>query len=155
MQACQRCGSIGTTQPFHGNGDARPRFHGLPVQLCLDCRLAHESWFRHRLKLEMGGRPHFGRADIVTEAKAVWGGRATEMLALLLVARASMDAASRLLPPRSFEQVRPWLEANLERNEDYEGAPTGRPQTGRIRSPVGQGATPGRKTIDPHLHGCP
>ena len=122
MQACQRCGSIGTTQPFQGTGDARTRFHGLPIQLCLDCRLAHESWFRHRLKLEMGDRPYLGRADIVNEVAAMWGDRATEMLALLLVARDSMDAASRLLPPRSFEQVRPWLEANLERNEDYGAA---------------------------------
>jgi hypothetical protein len=130
MQACQRCSSIGTTQPFRAAGDARPRFHRIPIQLCLDCRLAHESWLRHRLKLEVGGCLHFGRADIVHEAEATWGGRAIDMLALLLVARDSMDAASRLLPPRSFEQARPWLEAHLERNEGYEGATPGRPQTG-------------------------
>jgi hypothetical protein len=155
MQACQRCGSIGTAKPFQGIGDSRARFHRIPIQLCLDCRLAHESWLRHRLQFEMGGGLHLRREDIVDEAKAVWGGRASDMVALLLVARDSMDAASRLLPPDSFEQVRPWLEANLEGNEDHEGATSGRPQAGTIRSPVGQGAAPAREAIDSHLRGYP
>jgi hypothetical protein len=155
MQACQRCGSIGTTQPFRGTGDARPRFHKIPIQLCLDCRLAHESWLRHRLKLDIGGCSGIGRVDIVGEATAVWGSRAPDMLALLLVARDSMDAASRLLRPEVFEEVRSWLEANLEGSQRDEGALSGRPQAGTVRSAVGQGATPARAAVDSRLRGYP
>ena len=144
MQACQRCGSIGTAQPYRGRGDTRRS----PVQLCAECRRAHETWSRYRLRLEMGDRAHVGRADILTEAEAVWGGRATDMVALLLVARDSMDAARRLLAPRSFEQVRPWLEASLQREGDHEGATSRGPQTGEVRAPIGQGATPRREAAD-------
>jgi hypothetical protein len=49
----------------------------------------------------------------VEEAEQVWGQRAPDMLALLLVAREDMDKARRVLTPESFEQVRPWLEQNL------------------------------------------
>jgi hypothetical protein len=156
MQVCQRCGSTGTAQPFQGAAGGRPGFHRISLRLCSECRLAHEAWLRYRLRLEMGDRTHLGRADLVTEAKAVWGGRATDMLALLLVARDSMDAASRLLPSRSFEQIRPWLEASLDRNGEHEGATSGGPQTGTVRSPVGQGATPRlREAADSQLRGYP
>jgi len=110
---CDRCGVTGTTEPFQGALDSYPEFYQTPIQLCALCRFAQESWLRHRFMLQTEGRFHFGRAETVREAEQVWGDRALDMLALLLLASDDMDGARRLLTRESFEEARPWLEANM------------------------------------------
>jgi hypothetical protein len=110
---CERCGDTETVSPFQGEANSYPLFYREPILLCLNCQLAQESWLRHRFMLETEGRFHFGRAKVVDEAHNLWGDRAIDMLALLLVAREDMDQARRLLTSESFEEVRPWLEANV------------------------------------------
>lgn len=108
-EPCGRCGATGTTRPYQGP-PAWPHFFTRPLALCAECRDAQDSFIGHKFMLETEGRLHFGRYRLVGEAEAEWGDEATDMLALMMVARESMDRARRVLSEESFEQARYWLE---------------------------------------------
>lgn len=83
---CKRCGAIGTTHPFRGTV-THPDFYRVPLDLCLTCTSAQESFIDHRSMLATESRLHFGRHESVAAARNVWGDRAVDMLALLAVAK--------------------------------------------------------------------
>lgn len=110
---CERCGAPGTTAPFRGTEEI-PNFYRRPLDLCLVCRRAQESFLTRLFMLRTETRLGFGMASIVQDAERHWGDRATEILALLLVARDSIDLARRILDEDSFARVQPWLEQHLQ-----------------------------------------
>jgi len=112
---CERCGTIGTAKHFIGLGDEYAKYFKEPLKLCFDCCEAQKSFLDNRIMLETEGSYHFGRSELIEAAKLQWGDQALDMLALLFVARDDMDAARRVLSPESFEEVRPWLEAAVEK----------------------------------------
>lgn len=109
---CERCGATSTTLPFKGT-QSHPDFYRVSLNLCLVCTGAQESFINHRDLLSTESRLRFGRHEAVAAARAVWGERAIDMLALLAVAKEDMDMAQRLLEPESFEHVRPWLDNQI------------------------------------------
>lgn len=140
---CQRCGGIGTTRPFRGTA-TQPDFYRVPLNLCLACTNAQESFIDHRSMLVTESRNRFGRHEMVASAREVWGDRAVDMLALLTVAREDIDKARRILEPRAFEEIRPWLEHQISIDRSH---PVGELPTSSQESP----STSPAKTLGPRV----
>ena len=119
---CGRCGEIGNTiSYFNLSTDATRDYckvfgdflYKKPLNFCFRCVIAHDSFLRELIMLSIEKRQNFGRNDQIQEAEKIWGNRAIEMLALLEVARGSMESARRILTEEEFKKVKPWIEKIL------------------------------------------
>jgi hypothetical protein len=111
-EPCDRCGDQGSTHGFRGSGSL-PEFFQDELHLCFTCREALAEWLEHLFMLRTERQFSFGRGALIREAEGVWGERAVELVALLLVAERDMDLAKRILTPSAFEKVRPWIQERL------------------------------------------
>lgn len=120
--SCERCGEVGDTISYSASTNETTRdycrvfgnfLYEKPLNLCFQCAIAQDSFLRALIMLAIEKQQKFGRSIQIEEAEKIWGNRAIDMLALLHVARGSMDSARRILKEEEFNKVKSWIEKTL------------------------------------------
>lgn len=121
---CERCGEIGSTISYSASTSETTRsyynlfkrfYYKESLNLCFRCAIAQDSFLSALIMLSIEKEQKFGRNDQITEAEKIWSDQAIDMLALLEVARGSMDSARRILTEEEFKKVKPWVEKVLSK----------------------------------------
>ncbi len=120
--SCERCGSVDGLMVYSDTATETTRNfvkvlgyfpYEVPLNLCLRCALAQDSFLGNMLMLSIERNFSTGRHSEIKEAEKTWAEDAKKMLALLWVARDSMDLARRILTEDEFVKIKPWLEQGL------------------------------------------
>ena len=122
--SCERCGVTDSNPYTATTTEATLNYQRLfgkflykePLHLCFACTIAQDSFLQVLIMLSIEQTTKTGRHQAIEEAQKIWGDEAMDMLALLQVAKTSMDSARRILAEEEFNRIKPWLVETLKNN---------------------------------------